>query len=98
MENFAFYAVEIIVFFATFLKIILHAFSTWEKNMLNKRQTLALIKFFFAGCQKTGNTAQKMKFSIKNFFSKYDQTRSFSGFGHSNCRNPKWKTSFLCSE
>ena len=71
MESFTFYAVEIIFFFATFLKIILHAFSTWEKKYV--WQTLAFTKFFFAGCQKTENTAQKMKFSIKDFFSKYDQ-------------------------
>ena len=27
-------------------------------------------------------TAQKMKFSIKDFFSKFDQTAVFCGFGH----------------
>ena len=40
-------------------------------------------------------TVQKMKFSIKDFFSKYGQIRS--EFGHINWRNPGWKTSFLYS-
>ena len=33
-------------------------------------------------------TAQKMKFSIKDYFSKYDQIRSFLRFGHIYWRNP----------
>ena len=33
-------------------------------------------------------TAQKMKFSIKDFSSKCDQTRSFCVFGHSYWKNP----------
>ena len=37
-------------------------------------------------------TAQKMKFYIKDFFSKCDQIRSF---GHIYWRNPSWKTSFF---
>ena len=39
-----------------------------------------------------------MKFSIKDFFSKYDQTAISYGFGHIYWRNPYWKTSFLCNE
>ena len=34
------------------------------------------------------DTAQKMKFSIKNFFSKSDQTAGICGFGHIYWRNP----------
>ena len=37
---------------------------------------------------KCNNTAQKMKLSIKNFFSK-------CGFGHIYWKNPQWKTSFF---
>ena len=33
-------------------------------------------------------TAQKMKFSIKDFFIKYDQIRRNCGFGHIYWRNP----------
>ena len=40
-------------------------------------------------------TAQKMKFSNKDFFSKYDQIWSLVGFGHIYWRNPYWKTSFF---
>ena len=45
------------------------------------------------------DTAQKIKFSIKDFFSKCDQIPTiFCGFGHIYWINPKWKTSFfLCS-
>ena len=38
-------------------------------------------------------TAQKMKFSIKNFCSKCDQIRK--DLNHIYWRNPEWKTSFL---
>ena len=34
------------------------------------------------------NTAQKIKFSIKEFFSKCDQSLSFLRFGHIYWRNP----------
>ena len=45
--------------------------------------------------QRNSITAQKMKFSIKDFFSKYDQTAVSCGFGYINRSNPKWKTSFF---
>ena len=38
-------------------------------------------------------TTQKMKFSIKGFYSKCDQIHSL--YGHIYWRNPSWKTSFL---
>ena len=42
------------------------------------------------------DTAQKMKFSIKDFFSKCDSKLAVScGFGHIYWRNPQWKTSFF---
>ena len=40
-------------------------------------------------------TAQKMKFSIKNFFSKCDQIRSFLGIWSHLLKNPWWKTYFF---
>ena len=40
-------------------------------------------------------TAQKMKFSIKNFVSKCDQIRSFLRIWSHLWRNPLWKTSFF---
>ena len=40
-------------------------------------------------------TAEKMKFSNKDFFSKYDQIWSLVGFGHIYWRNSYWKTSFF---
>ena len=40
-------------------------------------------------------TAQKMKFSIKDFFSKCDQIHRKRQFGHIYWRNPEWKTSFF---
>ena len=45
------------------------------------------------------NTAQKMKFSVKDLFSKCDQIRSFLWIGHINWKSTKWKTSFfvLCN-
>ena len=42
-------------------------------------------------------TAQTMKFSIKDFFSKCDNSAVSCRFGHIYWRNPEWKTSFLCS-
>ena len=36
----------------------------------------------------SSDTAQKMKFSIKNFFSKYDQIRRKLRLGHIYWRNP----------
>ena len=43
------------------------------------------------------NTAQKMKFSIKGFFSKCDQIRRKLRSGHIYWRNPNAKLHFLCS-
>ena len=40
-------------------------------------------------------TAQKMKSSIKDFFSKWDQIRRKLRFGHIYWRKPSWKTSFF---
>ena len=40
-------------------------------------------------------TAEKMKFSTKDFFSKCDQSAVSCGFGHIYWRNPEWKTSFF---
>ena len=42
-------------------------------------------------------TAQKMKISIKDFFSKCDPISRKLRIGDINWRNPWWKTSFLCS-
>ena len=54
---------------------------------------------FFKNTQETvvNGTAQKMKSSIKDFFSKCDQIRRKLRFGHIYWRNPKWKTSFFCA-
>ena len=43
-------------------------------------------------------TAQKMKFSIKDFFSKCDQSRSFLRIWSHLLKKSLMKTSFLCSE
>ena len=44
------------------------------------------------------DTAQKMKFSMKDLFSKCDQIWPHScRFGHIYWRNPWWKTSFFCA-
>ena len=52
-------------------------------------------KFLMQSCFLTICKAQKLKFSIKDFFSKCDQIRSFLRFGHIYLRNPWWKTSFF---
>ena len=41
------------------------------------------------------NTAQKMKFSIKDFFSQVTKPAVSCRFGHIYRRNPQWKTSFF---
>ena len=41
------------------------------------------------------HTAQKMKFSIWNFFSNVTQFAENRGFGHIYWRNPYWKTFFV---
>ena len=45
-------------------------------------------------------SAQKMKSSMKDFFSKYDQIRKNCGFGHIYWRNPysNRKPHFLCND
>ena len=43
------------------------------------------------------HTARKMKFPIKDFFSKCDQIRNF-GFGYIYWRKPNGKLQFLCSD
>ena len=40
-------------------------------------------------------TAQKIKFSIKGFFTKLAKSAGNWGFGHIYSRNPQWKTSFF---
>ena len=40
-------------------------------------------------------TAQKMKFSIKYFFSKFDQNRRKLRIWSHLLKNPQWKTSFF---
>ena len=52
------------------VKILIHSSSKFHKNFAYVR---SIRDAYF--------TAQKMKFSIKNFFSKCDQT-DFSAFGH----------------
>ena len=42
-------------------------------------------------------TAEKLKFSIKGFFSKRDQSAVSCGFGHIYWKNRWWKVNFLCS-
>ena len=54
------------------------------------------IPIFFNFAVISPYTAQKMKFSIKDFFSKYDQIRTKLRFGHIYRRNPKLKT-FFCA-
>ena len=58
----------------------------WKESILIKLQTASKLTqedFFMKKFQKTfavaydSETAQKMKFSIKDFFSKYDQISSF---------------------
>ena len=58
------------------------------------RHTDKSLHTYFAG-KKAQITAQKMKFSIKDFFSKCDQIRRFLQIGHIYWRNPLWKTSFF---
>ena len=46
--------------------------------MMGKQFYVSLSLFqYFQNLRLLSNPAQKMKFSIKNFFSKYDQIRSF---------------------
>ena len=56
------------IFFS--VKILIHSSSKFHKNFAYVRSI-----------RDAYLTAQKMKFSIKNFFSKCDQT-DFCGFGH----------------
>ena len=37
---------------------------------------------------------KKMKFSIKDFYSKWNKIRSYCGFGQIYWRNPEWKILF----
>ena len=57
-----------------------------RKQSLRKRITLRKCSYA---------TAQKMKFSIKNFFNKCDHFRSFQRIWTHHWRNPSWKTSFF---
>ena len=50
-------------------------------------QATKLQDSFISNISRNNHTAQKMKFSIKNFFSKCDPIRK-SGFGHIYRRNP----------
>ena len=38
-----------------------------------------------------------MKFSIEDFFNKYDQTAASCGFGHNYWRSLQWETSSFCA-
>ena len=51
-----------------------------------------ILNFFFIYIYIYTPTAQKMKFSIMDFFSKYAET---CRFGQIYWRNPSWKTSFF---
>ena len=54
----------------------------------------SLVKVWFG--EYYDNTAQKMKFSVKNLFGKCDQIRSFLRiWSHLLEKNPYWKTSFF---
>ena len=70
--------------------------STWWSHTFGRgiadRDDLLIIQPWLNFCT---NTAQKLKFSVKDFFSKYEQLRSFVRFGHIYWRNPQWKTSFF---
>ena len=54
----------------------------------------SVFTFFYVRSHERSNTAQKIRFSNKNFFSKCDQSADF--WSH-YWRNPWWKTSFSCS-
>ena len=61
--------------------------------------TLQRMKYSSTVAGHIRKTAQKMKFSIKDFFSKCDQIRSFlCGFGHIYWKNSHWKLHFLYSD
>ena len=47
-----------------------------------------ILEYFTTDEVHKKRTAQKMKFSVKDFFSKYDQIRSFLWIGHIYWRNP----------
>ena len=67
------------------------------KSYWHIKQTLrkeGVIEYIVLACI----TAQKVKFSIKYFFSKCNQICVVScGFRHSYWRNPQWKTSIFCA-
>ena len=47
--------------------------------------------------QATSDIAQKIVSSIKDFFSKLDQSPGNCGFGHFYWTNPQWKLHFFGS-
>ena len=72
--------------------------NTWlqpinERFELQVSQQIPKVIIFFINLFDPNDVnAQKMKFSIKDFSSKSDQT---CGFGHIYWRIPWWKTSFF---
>ena len=74
---------------------------TYFKNLamwthIHERVNASTNNNFHLLFDNNGNyTAQKMKFSIKDFFSKCGQIRSFLRFGHIYWRNTSWKTLFF---
>ena len=63
-------------------------FCTWESNVVHLFRSLLIHKplFSYDNLEEfLSHTAQKMKFSMKDFFS------------HIYRRNPSWKTSFFCA-
>ena len=74
-----------------------------HKNILGACFVRFCIKCFWKTCKlfpkhevvKVRITAQTMKFSIKEFFSKVTKSARKCGFGHIYWINPLWKTSFF---
>ena len=74
-----------------------------HKNILGACFVRFCIKCFWKTCKlfpkhevvKVRITAQTMKFSIKEFFSKVTKSARKCGFGHNYWINPLWKTSFF---
>ena len=54
-----------------------------------------MINYAYKRAKNETNTAQKLKFNIKDFFSKCEQIRWKCGFGHIYWRNPQKKTWFF---
>ena len=72
------------------------SFLYWEKHYIDQywyfqRDAVNLWTF------SESYTIQRMRFSIKDFFSKLTKSAISWGFGHNYWKNLKWKNSFFCA-